>query len=293
LKALGAPWVSALAALALAALLHPALGASRWSGADASRAALALLLPLSLASAGARRWLALPLALAAAAGGYDALRGHRGLLRLEPGGATQNFEESGPRGRALGLRPLGFEVWLQGFEAERAVLGIGDGGREAQLVVTPTRAASWRGVRLGSPRRIRTGDAAALRVGITGPAGPETIELAPGSTAAAGDLQIALEEYFPDFALDERQRPFTRSPEPRNPAAVLQVRRGAQSWRVFVIAAMPGIHQPEGLDRSFSLVSVTPAEAIELSVAEEPAAALVAAGLVLAAAAAASTVARP
>ncbi|HEV8253955.1 MAG TPA: hypothetical protein VGQ78_04320 [Vicinamibacteria bacterium] len=293
MKTLGAPWVSAAAALALAALLHPAAGAEGWSGADASRAALALLLLFSLFAAGGPwRWLALAVAAVAGASGYDAVRGHRGLLRLEPGGASQNFEEAGPRGRPLGLRPLGFEVWLQRYEAGHAVLGIGSTGGDAKLVVTPTRAAAWGGFRLGSPRRVRTGEAAALRVSINGPSGTHALDLVPGAAASAGDLQIAVEEYFPDFALDERQRPFTRSNEPRNPAAVLQVKKGERAWRVFVIAAMPGIHRPEGLDRSFSLVSVTPAETIELSVAREPAAPLAAAGLVFAAAAVVSTVSK-
>jgi hypothetical protein len=293
LKILGAPWLSAGAALALAALLHPALGAERWAGAEAARAALALLLALSFfAAAGARRWWTLPVALVAGAAGYDAVRGHRGLLRLEPGGASQNFEETGPRGRVLGLRPLGFEVWLQRYEGDRAVLGLGAGGGEAQLVVTPMRSAAWAGLRLGSPRRIRTGEAAALRLSVAGPAGTEAVDVVPGAVARAGELEFSVEEYFPDFALDERQRPFTRSHEPRNPAAVLQVRKAGRAWRVFVIAAMPGIHRPEGLDRSFSLTSVTPAETVELSVAREPAAPLAAAGLLLAAATALSGLAR-
>lgn len=284
MKALGAPAVATCAGLALAALLHPALGAERWWAADVVRAALALLLPLSLfASGGPRRWLALPLAMVVAAAGYDSLRGHRGVLRLEPGGASQNFEEIGPRGRALGLRPLGFEVWLQRYEADRVVLGVGSRGDEAQLVVSPERAAAWGGFRIGSPRRVRTGDAAALRLSVSGPAGTDTVDLAPGRVTNAGDLQIAVEDYFPDFALDEKQRPFTRSSEPRNPAAVLQVKKGERAWRVFVIAALPRIHQPEGLDRSFSLVSVTPAESIELSVAREPAAPLAGTGLLLSA----------
>src|SRR5439155_25847856 len=158
-------------------------------------------------------------------------------------------------------------------------------GGGAQLVVSPGRAAPWGGFRIGSPRRVRTRDAAALRVSVSGPSGTDTVDLAPGGVANVGDLQIAVEDYFPDFALDEKQRPFTRSSEPRNPAAVLQVKKGGRAWRVFVIAALPGIHRPEGRDRSFSLLSVTPAESVELSVAHEPAAPLAGAGLLLSAAA--------
>src|SRR5207245_840228 len=169
-----------------------------------------------------------------------------------------------------------------------AILLVGPRG-QARLLVSPQRAVSWAGFRLGSPRRIATGEAASLRVTVTGPAGPQAVDVVPGQLTRAGDLEIGVERYFPDFVLDERQQPFSRSLEPRNPAALLQVRRGGQAWRVFVIAAMPGIHRPEGLDRSFSLLSMTPLETVEIAVAREPAAPLAGAALLLLAAAAFSS----
>src|SRR5262249_27730746 len=100
-------------------------------------------------------------------------------------------------------------------------------------------------------------------------------------------LEIGLERYFPDFALDAKQQPYSRSNEPRNPAALLGVRRGSASWRVFVIRAMPGIHKPEGLDRGLSLTEAVPREVVTLRVSREPAAALALGGLLLMAAGAA------
>jgi cytochrome c biogenesis protein len=105
------------------------------------------------------------------------------------------------------------------------------------------------------------------------------VELAPGTPATVDGLQISVEQYFPDFALDEKQQPYSRSAEPRNPAALLRVTRGEKAWRVFVIRAMPGIHRPEGLDHVLSLTDVVVSEAVTLRVSREPAAAVALAGM--------------
>jgi hypothetical protein len=52
---------------------------------------------------------------------------------------------------------------------------------------------------------------------------------------------------------------------------------------VFVIRAMPGIHHPEGLDRTLTLADVVPDEAVRLSVHREPAVLLAGLGLLVAA----------
>jgi hypothetical protein len=97
-------------------------------------------------------------------------------------------------------------------------------------------------------------------------------------------LQVSLERYFPDFALDKDQQPYSRSADPRNPAALLRVTRGTDAWRVFVIRAMPGIHRPAGLDYVLSLTDVAPREAVRLRVSRQPAAVLALAGALLMAA---------
>ena len=103
-------------------------------------------------------------------------------------------------------------------------------------------------------------------------------DLAPGRPGATAGLEIALEQFFPDFALDERQQPFSRSLEPRNPAALLAVRRGGETHRAFVIQSMPGVHRVEALGASFALVEAEAERSVTLDVHREPAALLALAG---------------
>ena len=96
--------------------------------------------------------------------------------------------------------------------------------------------------------------------------------MAPGAPGRAGDLTIALEQYFPDFALDDRQQPFSRSAEPRNPAALLTIEKGGRAYRAFVLQSMPGVHRVEGLGLAFSLLEIEPERTAEIAVHREPAA---------------------
>jgi hypothetical protein len=275
---LGAPPVLAALAMALAAVSHPALAAERWLPAHAvALPALALLTAVSLVmrcgwrvAAGAA---ALVLGLA-----YDSVRGYTGSVTLRPGQATRTFEEEGPGGKVLGFRPFGFDMVLQqlGPGAEAALTSSRGRAR-----VSPGRAASLGGVRFGNPRLLSTGEAVRLRLAVARGGTTTPVELEPGRPAQVGELAIALDQYFPDFALDEKGQPFSRSREARNPAALLQVRRGGKTWRVFVIRSLPGIHQLEGLDETFSLLDVETEQSVQLRVARQPAAWLVAAGLLL------------
>ena len=209
--------------------------------------------------------------------GYDGLRGHRGTLTLEPGQGAQSFEEEGPDGRSLGLRPLGYGVVLERVDPDGgAVLKAGDG---ATIAVRPGRAASHGGFRFGVSTHRAAAEPTALRIAVAGPQGSSVVEVRPGAPVTADGLRINVEQYFPDFALDEKQQPFSRSSEPRNPAALLRVTRGSEAWRVFVIRAMPGIHRPQGLDRVLSLTDVIVSETVTLRVSREPAAAVALAGM--------------
>jgi hypothetical protein len=280
-----APALVAVCSVLLAATLHP-LGPSRLHLPPAATAALALFTVVGLLARGqgiGPRLVGLGALTVACAVGYDGLRGHRGTLSVEPGQGAQRFEEEGPEGRSLGLRPLGFDVVLERLEADgRARLRTGDG---ATLEVAPARAASFGGLRLGVAGRETAAEAPELRIAVAGPAGePRTIVLHAGEAAAVDGLQVSLERYFPDFALDKDQQPYSRSAEPRNPAALLRVTRGTEGWRVFVIRAMPGIHRPAGLDQVLSLTDVGSRAAVRLRVSREPAAALAFAGALLVAA---------
>lgn len=284
MKLVAAPGFVAACGVLLAASLHPAR--PDWLHVPlAATAALALLLVLGLL-AGARgpggRLIGLGALAVASAAGYDGLRGHRGTLLLEVGQGAQRFEEEGPEGRSLGLRPLGFDVVLERLDAAgHAVLRTTDG---ASLEVGSARAASHGGLRFGVEGRLASVDTSALRISVAGPGASRVVELGPEETATVDGLQISLERYFPDFALDQDQQPYSRSAEPRNPAALLRVSRGSHTWRVFVIRAMPGIHRPEGLDQVLSLTDVVAREAVRLRVSREPAASLALVGALLMAA---------
>jgi hypothetical protein len=282
-------WIASLAAL-LAGAAHPAAALERWPAARAIVPALALLLLVSLLARALRGTLAERVIAAGAlltlgALGADALRGHAGALTLATGQGTRSFEEEGPGGQQLGLRPLGFALRLDRLEASgETVLGAGfDDGMDSSLRVGPRQAAAFGGLRFGDPRRIATGRARAFTLGVSGASGLQRVVLGPGMTARAADAEIALEQYFPDFALDANRNPFSRSAEALNPAVLLSVRRGGRSFRVFVIRALPGIHRVEGLDLSFSLLGVEADQAVRLRVTQAPAAPLIAAGLVVAA----------
>lgn len=271
--------LTATCGLLLAAALHPALP-SALHPPLAATSALALLLVVSLFGGprdAAGRLVGVGALAVALAFGYDGLRGHRGTMTLEAGQGTQSFEEEGPEGRSLGLRPLGFGVVLERVDADgAAVLKAGDG---ATITVRPEKAAAHGGFRFGVAARRGGDEPSALRIAVAGPRGASMVEVRPGAPAEADGLQIAVEQYYPDFALDEKQQPYTRSAEPRNPAALLRVTRGAQAWRVFVIRAMPGIHRPEGLDQVLSLIDVVASEAVTVRVSREPGAAVAIAGL--------------
>ncbi|PYQ22801.1 MAG: hypothetical protein DMF81_10945 [Acidobacteria bacterium] len=283
MRLLASPGFAAAGAVLLGAALHPALR-SLLRPPLVAVAATALLLALALLirpGGPGERLVGLGAVAIVGALASDGLRGHRGTLTLEVGQGTQSFEEQGPEGRALGRRPLGFGVVLARLDPGGAVvLRAGDG---ATIAPGRRRAASHGGFRFGLAAGPG-GQPSVLRIAIAGPGGSRMVEVAPGEPATADGLHVALESYFPDFALDAERRPYSRSPEPRNPAALLRVTRGSQSWRVFVIQAMPGIHRPEGLDRVLSLAGVAPRGAASLRVSHEPAAPVALAGALLAAA---------
>lgn len=284
MSALGSPAVTTVLALALGIAIHPRFQ-PLLSGpfGRAALATLALLLVAALAARASRgplasRLVALGAALAVGALGWDAVRGHRGSLRLQPGQASQNFLEQGPGESSLGLRPLGFQAGLERLHGTLATVSLAG----QRLLVTPTQAAGFGGVRLGRPRIEYTGDVLRLGLTLTDDAGQHAIEVRPGESARHGALQVGLEQYFPDFALDARNQPFSRSSEPRQPAALLTVRKGSESFRVFVLASAPGVHQVEGLGASLALAGVDAAQVVALDVVQAPAAGLLLAGVVLA-----------
>lgn len=279
-------FVALLAAAALA--LHPA-SAARLPGQPAFLAAALLLVALALcARAASARDGRVPAALTAAGAitlvaalGADGWRGHHGTLTLVAGQSRGTFNEVGPEGRSLGLRPLGFTVGVDRVRPDGSV-SLALPGLGAPVDLSTRRAVASGGYRFAAPRALApTGAVARLRVSASDGARTTIADVAPGTPGRAGDLTIALEQYFPDFALDDRQQPFSRSAEPRNPAAVLTVERGGEAFRAFVLQSMPGVHRVEGLGLAFSLLEIEPEKPVELVVHREPAAPAVLAGALL------------
>jgi hypothetical protein len=288
---IGMPGVSAVLALLLAVFLHPSLRAlERVPSGTAVLAVVALLFALSLVSGALSgrqdRFVVLGVLVVLGAGAYDSVRGYTGSLTLRPGQAANTFEEEGPGGRPLGLRPLGVEVLLEKVETEEALVSIGTAQGRSRQRVSLAHAASASGFRLGAPQTSLTGIPTKVHLSITGPQGTRTVDVSPEvPTLTSGDLEITLVEYFPDFALDADRKPFSRSAEPRNPAALLRVKRGPTAWRVFVIQALPGIHKQEGLHETFALVGVESERALTFRVNRQPASGVAALGLSIVAAA--------
>jgi hypothetical protein len=276
-----------------AVVLHPAVRSNEWlPGRDTALAAALLLVGVALVArargaSGPRRLAAGLLAggvvLAIGGVGADGVLGHHGTIDLLPGQGRTHFDEVGLDGNALGLRPLGFTVGLEEALPGGAV-ALTLPGRSEAAVLAPGRTVGHGGFRFGRARFVRTGRAAGLRVAVYGEGADVTVDLAPGRPARAGELRLSLEEYYPDFALDDQQRPFTRSPEPRNPGAVLSVESPQGTFRAFVLRAMPGVHRIEEMGRSFALLAVDPEIRVEVDVHREPlgGVALVGALLVLA-----------
>jgi hypothetical protein len=291
MSALARPGVFAVVLAAAALALHPALGAARWlPGQPAVLAALLLLAVLALAvrATGAREGRLAACVMAAGAIvlfgslGMDGLRGHHGALTLAAGQSRGNFDEEGRDGRSLGLRPLGFAVGAERVDGDSVALAFPGGS--VPVALTPGRAVAFGGYRFARPRAMTTGRASRLRVAASDGARTLVADMAPGSPGRAGDLTIALEQYFPDFALDDRQQPFSRSAEPRNPAALLTVEKRGQPYRAFVLRSMPGVHRVEGLGLVFSLLEIEPERTAEIAVHREPAALAALVGVLLVAA---------
>jgi hypothetical protein len=283
------PAVTAAAAGLFALVLHPAARAESWlPSPPLVTALLALLLLTSLLARAAlhprERVLAAGALLVVGALGYDGARGVRGTVSLGVGDATSTFLEEGLGGRRLGLRPLGFTLGLERLrEGGRIEVSV-PAGSATRLELAPESALGVGAFRLGAPRAVPTGEVVRLVVAVHGGPQPAQAVVTPTEAGQAEDLKVGLERYFPDFALDERQQPMTRSVEPKNPAALLRVEKAGKVHRVFVLGSMPGLHRVEALDRSFSLVGVDPDVKVDIAVVSEPAAAVGLLGLVLAAA---------
>lgn len=155
MSALARPAVAASLLAGAALALHPLAAAADWlPERDLVLAALVLLAAVALVA----RALAVPrgdrfpAALVAAGAvavvgalGADGVAGRHGRLVLGVGQARSHFEEAGPTGAALGLRPLGLTIGVEEVRPGGVVLLSVGGGPPVEL--PPDRAVSRGGFR--------------------------------------------------------------------------------------------------------------------------------------------------
>jgi hypothetical protein len=284
-KTLGSPAAVAVCALLLAVVVALSGGGRVGQEGVAAAAFAALLLAVALGLRGAAdrgaALAALGVVVTVAAVGYDVLGGHGGRLALRPGEGAQAFEEESAAGEGLGLRPLGTVVSLDAVVGDEASLVVEGGGTRRRERLAPGRAVAVGAYRLGWGRLEPR---ARLTLALSKGGQSTAMDLGPGELQSFEGLDVEIERYFPDFALDDANNPFSRTDEPRNPAALLRVARDGRSWRVFVLQAMPGVHNVPDLPWTFALRGVTPDPRLTIAVHQEPAAPLAAAGVALTAA---------
>lgn len=266
MNVLGRPGVVAVLTTLLAAAVHPlARQAGLQPETGAVLPALALLTGACLALRA--RWLTgVGAAVLLGALGYDAVRGHEGTLSLVPGQGTQTFEERGVGGRRLGLCPLGFVLKLEAASADGNATLVSEAGR---MQVTSSRSAAHRGFRFGQPRVVATEELALLRIAVSGAGPSQTLGIVPGRVTRLGDLGLALESY---------------DPRPRDPVAVLLVMRGGTTWRLVLTRDGGPVPVAPELGVAFAMAGAEPVRSVTFEVTQQPAAELVAIGLLLLAA---------
>ncbi len=285
MRALAEPAVVVSLCLLDALALHPFLRSESWLPEHGVVLVVLLLLTVSAllartaatpSPAKAADWLVAGGALLALLGvGLDGVRGRTGAVTLAVGQTTGNFDETGPNGRSLGLRPLGFPIGVDTVTSSGVVLTRPDGGTGE---LTRERALRLGGFWFADPRVRATGGVARMRIAASDGRRTDVAEIVPDRPARLRDFVVTLEQYFPDFALDERQEPLTRSLEPNNPGALLQVDHDGRSHRVFVLQSAPGVHRVEPLGVAFSLLEVEPERSVAIRVHRQPFAILAAVG---------------
>lgn len=114
--------------------------------------------------------------------------------------------------------------------------------------------------------------------------GPRTVRIEVGSSAVipeTGD-RLFVDRFLPDFALDEANRPFSRSGELKNPAVLLRAERGGNVvFRSWLFALFPDFHRRKTGPYTIRLANFTPRQFTGLQVTKDPGVVLVWAGCIL------------
>ncbi len=121
----------------------------------------------------------------------------------------------------------------------------------------------------------------------TDPADVKKLRLRVGEKLTLGEAgpEISVVRFVPDFVLDERNQPTTRSLEPNNPAAYIEGRSGdAVVFSGWVFAKFPDfskLHSTEETDLSFELKDVKAPQYSVIQMARDPGVSLIWVGCAL------------
>jgi len=112
-----------------------------------------------------------------------------------------------------------------------------------------------------------------LDISSPGASEPGTVRVAVGSSIVlpgTGD-QLFIDRFLPDFALDERNRPFSRSREMNNPAVLLRCQRnGATLFTSWLFARYPDFHGQQTAPYRIRVANFTPRTYTGLQVTKDP-----------------------
>ncbi|MEI6126320.1 MAG: cytochrome c biogenesis protein ResB, partial [Pseudomonadota bacterium] len=187
-----------------------------------------------------------------------------------------------------GVEKLDFSVRCDKFDLEfypdserpkayKSALAIIENGKEVKKkVIVVNDPLVYRGIffyQSSYGADMRGGGEVILRVSSNdNPQGRE-YRASPGKSFRIenSDAEVWLDDFVPDFAMNEQGKPFSRSDQPRNPAVSLRVlRSGKETQRSWVFKNYPDFHKKSSESYEFKLIDCTPREYTGLQVTRDP-----------------------
>jgi len=170
--------------------------------------------------------------------GVGAVWGFRGFVAIPEGETVEGFREENQQRP----RKLGFQIRCENFEATfypgtdrpqdyRSELVVLEEGQErTRKVIRVNDPLCYRGIQFSQASFGLTGEVKSVTLSLEDEAGKHGLEIKipPGRSfpVEGTDYRLQVLRFLPDFALDDRFVPFSRSREFRNPAAQVEVRKG-------------------------------------------------------------------
>jgi cytochrome c biogenesis protein len=212
------------------------------------------------------------------------LVGFKGYMQITEGETEQSFPLRGPGQK---MRQLPFQVRCDDFTVDYypgttrpkdyySHLTIIDGGKEVlKQRIEVNSPLKYQGVWFYQSSYGETGQGVTITIRAADPAtgkaqdlrftGRESL-LLPGS-----GLRIQVQEVFPDFAMDEQRRPYSRSGQPRNPVAAVRVQLpDGRAQVAYLFKLRPDLKTVQGLPVDLSFTGFESLQYTGLQVVHDP-----------------------